>query len=248
MVNIKVQFSTEEKSPYAIKEYRNLLKLILQFELKESKGARFWWSGQYSAPAKMALEQQSAGLSPSDILFAKYAIYCEVHAEYELSFSIFTILLQEIKAEIKLEDVASDELNAFWKATKLLLPSCFLVVQKYFGKDRSVIAKTLKEALNILALVNELKAADESALFSAEQYDLKLRTISAEDSKSWNFLNVLSDSIYTGVIRSFQTFCIEALAQAQSGEEKLKNLISIVQKVTEEIENFKQKHNEYFQK
>lgn len=235
VIKIRMNFSSEKNDQVAIQEHRHLLKLLLVHELEESKCAQYWWSGKFSHAAEKILEQHAAqsGLTPTDVAFARWSIFTEIHLKHHLSFTLFDNLIEKLVRPVQTRGFAhEEELNLFWEATKRILPSCFSVVRKLrktVAGDKSSL-KTLWEALDIISKIASLDLPEGTNLFPETSYGWLRRP------NSGDMREALKDAVESGSTEWFNTIIDNNELNDGDDETKLQCLIKITQLIRSDIQ------------
>ncbi|KFB34815.1 AGAP003164-PA-like protein [Anopheles sinensis] len=243
-LRIRLNFSSEKNSQVAAQEHRHLLRILLLHELESSKVAPYWWSGKFTIQGEAILTQHSAqsGLSSTTEAFIQWSVFTAIHHDHPLSFVLFDTLLEKLVTPIQTHAVSEEELRGFWEATKKLLPSCFTVIRKLRKKntgDKTAL-KTLAGALNIIAKVALLEPPEGTDLFPVEMYRWIRRMDHTEPN--WDIREALASAVVSGAEDFFHGIKESHFLQSGSDEDRLQNLIKIIQLVRSDM----QKSNEFY--
>ncbi|XP_055586093.1 protein unc-13 homolog 4B isoform X2 [Uranotaenia lowii] len=249
-IRIRLNFSSQKNNQVAAQEHRHLLRILLLHELETSKVAQYWWSGKFTLQGEAVLTQHSAqsSLSSTAVAFIQWCVYSSIHLDHPLAFNLFDTLLDKLVRPIQTRSVSEEELKMFWDATKKLLPSCFSIIRKLRKKtagDKMAI-KMLTDVLNILSKVSMLEPPEGTDLFPANQYSWIRRTSDSVEP-SWDIREALTSAVVSGAENWFN--CIEESHQVQTGldEDRLQNLIKIIQLVRSDIQRSIEHYDKIFQ-
>lgn len=248
LIKVKLNFSGEKNNQVALQEHRHLLRVLLLHELEHSQVAPFWWSGKFSAQGEAVLIQHSAqsGLSSNDIIFGKYSVYCAIHTKHELSFSLFDSLLDKILRPIQTQTITNDEVKVFWDATKALLPSCFKIIRTYRRKTSNdkTLLNTLTDVLSIIAKISMMEPPEGTDLFPPQIYGwLRMPT----EEATWDIRGALNDAIYSAANDWFNHICGNIYRENVPNDEKLQQLIKIIQLVRTDLQKSIESYDRVFQ-
>lgn len=204
----------------------------------------YWWCGTYSPQAEALLTQHGvqSGLNQTQLAFAQWCVYCNVHLEHPLSFTLFCNLIDKLIKPLQASGYEED-IKLFWDATKKLLPSCFTIIRKIRKKttgDKNMM-KQLVEVLRLLGKLMSLEPDENIEMFPQVLYPWL-----EEHGKNWDVTYVLTEAIKQGANHWF-THILENNAEEKSdneNEEKLRNMIRFIQLVRTDL----QKAIEYYDK
>uniref|UniRef100_A0A182PAH8 Uncharacterized protein n=1 Tax=Anopheles epiroticus TaxID=199890 RepID=A0A182PAH8_9DIPT len=245
-IRIRLNFSSEKNSQVAAQEHRHLLRILLLHELESSKVAPYWWSGKFTIQGEAVLTQHSAqsGLSSTTEAFIQWSVFAAIHQDHPLSFVLFDTLLEKLIRPIQTLSVSEEELKSFWEATKKLLPSCFSAIRKLRKKNTGdkLVLKTLNGVLNIIAKVALLEPPEGTDLFPVQIYGWIRRLNDSEPN--WDIREALASAVVSGAEDWFGGIKEEHFLQSGTDEDRLQNLIQIIQLVRSDI----QKAVEYYDK
>uniref|UniRef100_A0A4Y0BLA7 Munc13-4 n=1 Tax=Anopheles funestus TaxID=62324 RepID=A0A4Y0BLA7_ANOFN len=245
-IRIRLNFSSEKNSQVAAQEHRHLLRILLLHELESSKVAPYWWSGKFTIQGEAVLTQHSAqsGLSSTTEAFIQWSVFATIHQDHPLSFVLFDTLLEKLIRPIQTLAVSEEELKTFWEATKKLLPSCFSAIRKLRKKNTGdkLVLKTLNGVLNIIAKVAMLEPPEGTDLFPVQMYGWIRRSNDSEPN--WDIREALASAVVSGAEDWFSGIKEGHFLQTGTDEDRLQNLIKIIQLVRSDI----QKSIEYYDK
>nr|XP_049462903.1 protein unc-13 homolog 4B isoform X2 [Anopheles coluzzii] len=245
-IRIRLNFSSEKNSQVAAQEHRHLLRILLLHELESSKVTPYWWSGKFTIQGEAVLTQHSAqsGLSSTTEAFIQWSVFAAIHQDHPLSFVLFDTLLEKLVRPIQTLAVSEEEQKSFWEATKKLLPSCFSAVRKLRKKNTGdkLLLKTLNSVLNIIAKVALLEPPEGTDLFPVQMYGWIRRT--NETEPNWDIREALASAVVSGAEDWFGGIKEGHFLQTGTDEDRLQNLIKIIQLVRSDI----QKSIEYYDK
>jgi BAI1-associated protein 3 len=245
VIRIRLSFSSEKNRQVAAQEHRHLLKMLLLYELENSKVAPHWWAGKFSNEAETILTQHSAqsGLTAMDLAFVRWSVYSDVHVSHPLSFSLFDLILDKLVQPIQSATASSEEIKLFWEATIKFLPSCFSVVRKIRkleNTDKNGV-KMLTEVLTIISKLSALEPPEATDLYAANSYSWLRRS---DPEVSYSLREALNDAVHSGAITWFRRVRNESQDPDESNEEKLQYMVKIIQMVRSDL----QKAIEYYDK
>ena len=245
-IRIRLNFSSEKNSQVAAQEHRHLLRILLLHELESSKVTPYWWSGKFTIQGEAVLTQHSAqsGLSSTTEAFIQWSVFAAIHQDHPLSFVLFDTLLEKLVRPIQTLAVSEEEQKSFWEATKKLLPSCFSAVRKLRKKNTGdkLLLKTLNSVLNIIAKVALLEPPEGTDLFPVQMYGWIRRSNDTEPN--WDIREALASAVVSGAEDWFGSIKEGHFLQTGTDEDRLQNLIKIIQLVRSDI----QKSIEYYDK
>jgi len=239
--------SAEKNKSVAVQEHKNLLKLLLMYELETSQVANYWWSGKFSPNAELIRSQHAAqsGLTPFDCALSQWHAYSTIHETHKLNFTLFNSILDVVVPVITYMQNDSEDVKTFWDGVKRLLPSCFAVLRKLRSKNTSDknIIRALNEVLDILKKIKELEVPESVDIFPKSVYGW-LHTNDTDET--CNIDTAIEDAINTGT-REWLEHIVEGSRQSKNTEtddEKLQYVIKLIQMVRSDL----QRAMEYFDK
>ena len=249
-IKIRLNFSSEKNSQVAAQEHRHLLRILTLHELETSKVAQYWWAGKFTNQGEYVLTQHSAqsGLSNIDVALVQWSVFTTIHNDHPLSFALFDSLLDKITRPVQCGNVSNEEMKLFWDAVKKLLPSCFSIIRKIRKKtsgDKNMV-KHLTEVLNILSKISMLEPPEGTDLFPPHVYGWLRRT--EDTAPNWDIRETLIDAVSNGA-EDYWFNSIEANHDVTRGsdEEKLQNLIKIIQLVRCDLQRAIEHYDKLFQ-
>ncbi|XP_055524465.1 protein unc-13 homolog 4B isoform X3 [Wyeomyia smithii] len=248
-IRIRLNFSSQKNNQVAAQEHRHLLRILLLHELESSKVAHYWWSGKFTLQGDFVLTQHSAqsSLSSTAVAFIQWSVYASIHLDHLLSFSLFDGLLEKLIRPIQTKSVSDEELKMFWEATKKLLPSCFSIIRKLRKKTAGdkLVVKMLTDVLNILSKISYLEPPMETELFPSQQYGWLRHADDAE--VNWDIRAVLACAVSSGAEDWFNTIKEGHHVESGVDEDRLQNLIKIIQLIRSDIQRSIEYYDKIFQ-
>uniref|UniRef100_A0A8D8JE01 Protein unc-13 homolog D n=1 Tax=Culex pipiens TaxID=7175 RepID=A0A8D8JE01_CULPI len=248
-IRIRLNFSSQKNNQVAAQEHRHLLRILLLHELESSKVAQYWWSGKFTIQGEAVLTQHSAqsSLSTTAVAFIQWSVYTAIHLDHPLAFNLFDSLLDKLVRPIQTRSVSDEELKMFWEATRKLLPSCFAVIRKIRKKtagDKLAI-KMLTDVLQILSKISMLEPPEGTDLFPTSQYSWIRR--SNEGESGWDIREALASAVVSGAENWFNSIKEGQFIQSGLDEDRLQNLIKIIQLVRSDIQRSIEYYDKFFQ-
>ncbi|KAI8044363.1 protein unc-13 homolog 4B isoform X1 [Drosophila gunungcola] len=244
---VNLALSAEKNKSVAVQEHKNLLKLLLMYELETSQVANYWWSGKFSPNAELIRSQHAAqsGLTPFDCALSQWHAYSTIHETHKLNFTLFNSILDVVVPVITYMQNDSEDVKTFWDGVRRLLPSCFAVLRKLRSKNTSDknIIKALNVVLDILKKIKELEVPESVDIFPKSVYGW-IHTIDTDES--CNIDTAINDAINTGT-KEWLEHIVEGSRQSKNNEtddEKLQYIIKLIQMVRSDL----QRAMEYFDK
>uniref|UniRef100_A0A336MP88 CSON004614 protein n=1 Tax=Culicoides sonorensis TaxID=179676 RepID=A0A336MP88_CULSO len=243
LVKIRINFSSEKNTQVAMQEHRHLLKILLLHELETSQVAKYWWSGKFSSEGETILTQHAAqsGLTQSDLALSRWSVFCEVHSDHPLAFSLFDGLLDKIVRTIQ-SRASEEEVRIFWESTKKLLPSCMNTIRrirKSASGDKNTI-RMVAEALSIISKIAMIVPPEGFDLFPANLYGW----LPKSDTIGWDIRSTLTDAVRVGAEDWFLHITEQNPSNYETNEERLQHLVKIIQLVRSDL----QRSIEYYDK
>ncbi|XP_037732487.1 protein unc-13 homolog 4B isoform X1 [Drosophila subpulchrella] len=244
---VNLALSAEKNKSVAVQEHKNLLKLLLMYELETSQVANYWWSGKFSPNAELIRSQHAAqsGLTPFDCALSQWHAYSIIHETHKLNFTLFNSILDIVVPVITYMQNDSEDVKTFWDGVRRLLPSCFAVLRKLRSKNTSDknIVRALNEVLDILKKIKELEVPESVDIFPKSVYGW-LHTNDTDET--CNIDTAIVDAINTGT-KEWLEHIVEGSRQSKNNEtddEKLQYIIKLIQMVRSDL----QRAMEYFDK
>lgn len=247
-IKVRLNFSSEKNDQVASQEHRHLLKILLYHELESSQVAHHWWNGKFSSMAETIITQHQAqsGLTDTDVAFAQWSVFTEVHHNHPLSFELFERIIGTLIRPIQARLVSHDEeLALFWEATKRILPSCFGIIRKLRKKlagDANSL-KHLTKALNIIAKVALLEPPESTDLFPEQYYGWLKKKIEA----SWDIRDTMEQAVTVGTEEYFESIIDHNELNNEDNEVRLQQLIKVIQLVRSDLQRAIEHHDKIFQ-
>ncbi|XP_017052527.1 protein unc-13 homolog 4B isoform X3 [Drosophila ficusphila] len=244
---VNLALSAEKNKSVAVQEHKNLLKLLLMYELETSQVANYWWSGKFSPNAELIRSQHAAqsGLTPFDCALSQWHAYSTIHETHKLNFTLFNSILDVVVPVITYMQNDSEDVKTFWDGVRRLLPSCFAVLRKLRSKNTSDknIVRALNEVLDILKKIKELEVPESVDIFPKSVYGW----IHTNDTdETCNIDTAIVDAINTGT-KEWLEHIVEGSRQSKNNEtddEKLQYVIKLIQMVRSDL----QRAMEFFDK
>jgi hypothetical protein len=177
----------------------------------------------------------------------QWSVFATIHNDHPLSFALFDSLLDKIVRPVQLGNVSHEEMKLFWEATKKLLPSCFSIIRKIRKKtagDKNIV-KTLGDVLHILSKVSMLEPPEGTDLFPPQVYGWLRRT--EDTAPNWDIRETLLDAVSNGAEDWFHSIEESHVVTRGSDEEKLHNLIKIIQLVRSDLQRSIEYYDKLFQ-
>ncbi|KAH8251557.1 hypothetical protein KR038_001840 [Drosophila bunnanda] len=242
---VNLALSAEKNKSVAVQEHKNLLKLLLMYELETSQVANYWWSGKFSPNAELIRSQHAAqsGLTPFDCALSQWHAYSTIHETHKLNFTLFNSILDVLVPVINGLQNDSEDVKTFWDGVRRLLPSCFAVLRKLRSRNTSEknIIRALNEVLDILKKIKEFEVPESIDIFPKSVYGWLNDT-----EETCNIDTAIVDAIDTGT-KEWLEHIVEGSRQSKNHEtddEKLQYIIKLIQMVRSDL----QRGMEYFDK
>ncbi|EEZ97425.2 BAI1-associated protein 3-like Protein [Tribolium castaneum] len=243
VIKIRIAFSAEKNRQVAAQEHRHMLRIILLHELELSKVAQFWWCGTFSPQGEALLTQHIAqsGLTPPEVALCQWSVYTSVHQNHQLSFSLFSKLLEKLAKPLRSEE----DLKIFWDGAKKLLPSCFSVIRKIRKRDfkDKMTMQQLTEVLNILGNIKMMEMPADVDLFPNNMYPW---VTFSEDTKR-DILTVVADAVQQGADDWFNHITENNVQQVENDVGRLQYLIQAIQLVKSDLQKALEFYDKLFQ-
>lgn len=248
LVKVRINFSSEKNRQVAIQEHRHLLKILLLHELETSKVAPYWWAGKFSSQGDTILTQHAAqsGLTQSDIALARWSVFCEVHCEHPLAFSLLDGILEKIVRTIQSPGTGKEEIRLFWESTKKLLPSCFNSIRKIrknaaSGEKNAI--RTLTDVLSIISKVAMIEPPEGFDLFPSNLYGW----LPTSDIGGWDIRSTLTDAVRSGALNWYEHINQQIPCNFETNEERLQHLTKMIQLVRSDLQRCIELYDKVFQ-
>ncbi|XP_020817787.1 protein unc-13 homolog 4B isoform X5 [Drosophila serrata] len=242
---VNLALSAEKNKSVAVQEHKNLLKLLLMYELETSQVANYWWSGKFSPNAELIRSQHAAqsGLTPFDCALSQWHAYSTIHETHKLNFTLFNSILDVLVPVINGLQNDSEDVKTFWDGVRRLLPSCFAVLRKLRSRNTSEknIIRALNEVLDILKKIKEFEVPESIDIFPKSVYGWLNDT-----EETCNIDTAIIDAINTGT-KEWLEHIVEGSRQSKNHEtddDKLQYIIRLIQMVRSDL----QRGMEYFDK
>ncbi|XP_034664063.1 protein unc-13 homolog 4B isoform X4 [Drosophila subobscura] len=244
---VNLTLSAEKNKSVAVQEHKNLLKLLLMYELETSQVAYFWWSGKFNSNAEIIRSQHAvqSGLTPVDCAISQWHAYSIIHETHKLNFSLFNSILDILTPVISYMQKDSEDLATYWDGVRRILPSCFAVIRKIRYKNVSDlnVTRAVSEVLDILGKVKVFEVPVTVDLFPTSVYGWIHRD---NANKICNIDSAIIDAINTGT-KEWLEHIVEGSKYSsdnETDEEKLQYIIKLIQMIRSDL----QRAMEYFDK
>ncbi|XP_058467943.1 protein unc-13 homolog 4B-like isoform X2 [Malaya genurostris] len=236
-VKLKFHFSSAQNKEKAAEEHEILTRIFLEYELRNSSVARYWWSGKFTAAGEAILKQHAlcADLCEMQKTLIYWNAYTSIHITYPIAFSLFEIILGKIWTFIKNGSLDEPKLKAFWCGAKKILPSCFAVIMKLrkrIAGDKDIV-KTVISVLNILSMVDNIKSTCSIDLFSPDDYEYFKYRIQQNPNITIHEMILLA--VQKGAKNWFDGSVTNTTKSTFSDEEKLRNAIQLIHLLQSDI-------------
>lgn len=207
--------------------------------------AHYWWSGNYSIQAEAIIQQHAAlsGLGQNEIALAQWTVFCAIHVEHPLSFSLFNSLIAKLTKPLQSEVICEEENKLFWDGARKIFPSCFSKIRKIRKQqagDKTVL-KTLRDVLTIFVSLSDLKIPESVDIFPENVYGWLKRT---DDKPICDIIFVLKEACLQGASEWFIHILENNECKDKSEEGRLQHLIRVIQLVRSDL----QRTVEYYDK
>ncbi|KAJ8944670.1 hypothetical protein NQ318_015878 [Aromia moschata] len=248
VLKVRISYSSEKNNQVAEQEHRHVLRIILLHELEMSKVAPYWWCGTFSPQGEQLLTQHIAqsGLNPTEVALCQWSVFAGIHQNHQLSFTLFSNLLDKLIKPLQSNSVSEEDLKLFWEATKKLLPSCFSIIRKIRKKSTSEKAtmKQVTEVLKILNYINSLEPLPNFDLFPSTIYPWI--TYHGEGNNC-NVPATLNDAVAQGASDWLNHILENNKRPDETEISRLQNLIQIIQLVRSDLQKAIEFYDKLFQ-
>lgn len=250
LIQVHLTFSSEKNKRVAAQEHRHLVQILLEHELDTSKWQPLCWSGQFSAAGQAVITQHSAqsGLNAVDTALARWSVFTTVHATTKpLAFGMFESLLDRLVRPLQADTVDESDVNLFWTGVRKLLPSCFTVVRKMRKKNASADkgqAKLLGDVLGLMSKVALLEPPPGTDLFPSNVYGWLERE---NNEPSFDLHGTLQQAVLSGARDWFEQINRQTNESLRTDEEKLQQIISLVQLLRSDVQRAIECYDPLFQ-
>uniref|UniRef100_A0A182NFR6 C2 domain-containing protein n=1 Tax=Anopheles dirus TaxID=7168 RepID=A0A182NFR6_9DIPT len=231
-IKVKFFFTSRLEKATAKQEYEQMLRCILEYELRSSSVARYWWAGKLTSEGEAILQQYTkcANLTATEQTLIAWFVYTQVHLTYPLSISLLESVLDKLCAGYDVALTTDDERERFWEGARRILPSCLSIVvkmRKRLAGDKDIV-KTVSSVLQLLAKADQLATRKGANLFSdATVRTLKQMSLNCTKHSTMKDATVLA--VQLGARTWFEAALSSAIEGSQSNEDKLRSLIKFVQ-------------------
>uniref|UniRef100_A0AAG5CTR3 Protein unc-13 homolog 4B n=1 Tax=Anopheles atroparvus TaxID=41427 RepID=A0AAG5CTR3_ANOAO len=230
-IKVKFFFTSKLEKDVAKREYERMLRLFLDYELRSSSVARYWWAGKLSNEGESILQQYTkcANLTANEQTLVAWFVYTQVHPSYSLSIGLLEGVLEKLCACYDTVLTTDEEHERFWDGTRLLLPSCLSILVKMrrrLAGDKDIV-KTVGSVLHLLARADQLATKKGTNLFvDATVRNLKQLSLDCTKHSTMKEATVLA--VQLGARTWFESTLSAAIEGSQTNEEKLRSLIKLV--------------------
>ncbi|XP_065157678.1 protein unc-13 homolog 4B isoform X3 [Atheta coriaria] len=246
-VKVRLTFSSEKNCRVASQEHRHLLKILLLYELENSKTNPYWWCGNFSPYAKALLTRHivQSGLQSVDVAHTQWAVYSMVHQTHPLSFNLFSCLLDKLIKPLQNNAICDEEAKIFWDSTKKLLPSIFSIIRKIRRKsnNENVEMKKLIDVLNILMKLRMLEAPGDLQLFPEKSFPW----IKTQLNSNWDTETVMHEAVRHGAEDWYNHLLENNVRENETDVGKLQYLIKIITLIRSDIQKAVEFYDKHFQ-
>uniref|UniRef100_A0A182PAH9 C2 domain-containing protein n=1 Tax=Anopheles epiroticus TaxID=199890 RepID=A0A182PAH9_9DIPT len=231
-IKVKFFFTSKLEKATAKHEYEQMLRCILEYELRSSSVARYWWAGKLTSEGEAILQQYTkcANLTATEQTLIAWFVYTQVHLTYPLSITLLESVLDKLCVGYDVALTTDDERERFWEGARRIIPSCLSIIvkmRKRIAGDKDIV-KTVTSVLQLLAKADQLATRKGANLFSdATTRTLKLMSLDCTKHSTMKEATVLA--VQLGARTWFEASLSSAIEGSQSNEEKLRSLIKFVQ-------------------
>ncbi|XP_052891701.1 protein unc-13 homolog 4B-like [Anopheles moucheti] len=231
-IKVKFFFTAKLEKATAKHEYEQMLRCILEYELRSSSVARYWWAGKLTSEGEGILQQYTkcANLNAIEQTLIAWFVYTQVHLTYPLSISLLESVLDKLCVGYDAALTSDEERERFWDGARRILPSCLSIIvkmRKRLAGDKDIV-KTVSSVLQLVSKADQLAARKGANLFS----DATVRTLkqmALDCTKHSTMKEAIVLAVQLGARTWFETALSAAIEGSQSNEEKLRSLIKFVQ-------------------
>ncbi|XP_049530123.1 protein unc-13 homolog 4B-like [Anopheles darlingi] len=237
-IKVKFFFTSKLEKSTAKREYEQMLRYILQYELRSSSVARYWWAGELTTEGDSILVQycKCSNLTPSEQTVIRWFVYTQIHLTHPLSISLLEGMLDKLSAGYDTVLASDDERTRFWEGVRRILPSCLSIVMKMrkrIAGDKDIV-KTITSILHLLSKAEQLATRKGIVLFDeATVRCIKQQTLDCTKHSTMKDAVVLA--VQLGARTWFETLLASAIEGTLSNEEKLRSLIKFVQMLQSDL-------------
>ncbi|XP_058055568.1 protein unc-13 homolog 4B-like [Anopheles bellator] len=232
-IKLKFFFTSKLEKATAKREYEQMLHLILDYELRTSSVARYWWAGKLTNEGESILAQycKCANLTASEQTAIAWFVYSQIHLTYPLSIGLLEGVLDKLCTGYDSVLASDDERARFWDGVRRILPSCLSIVMKMrkrIAGDKDIV-KTINSVLQLLAKADQLAGKKGVNLFD----DATVRSLKQMGAVGCTKHSTMREATVLAVQHGARTWFESSLATAiegsQTNDEKLRSLIKFVQ-------------------
>ncbi|XP_035895512.1 protein unc-13 homolog 4B-like isoform X2 [Anopheles stephensi] len=231
-IKVKFFFTSKLEKATAKHEYEQMLRCILEYELRSSSVARYWWAGKLTSEGEAILQQYTkcANLTALEQTLIAWFVYTQVHLTYPLSISLLESVLDKLCVGYDVALTSDEERERFWEGARRILPSCLSIIvkmRKRLAGDKDIV-KTVSSVLQLLAKADQLAARKGANLFS-EPTVRTLKQMALDCTKHSTMKEATVLAVQLGARTWFETSLSAAIEGSQTNEDKLRSLIKFVQ-------------------
>ncbi|XP_049282091.1 protein unc-13 homolog 4B-like isoform X2 [Anopheles funestus] len=231
-LKVKFFFTSKLEKATAKHEYEQMLRCILEYELRSSSVARYWWAGKLTSEGEAILQQYTkcANLNATEQTLIAWFVYTQVHLTYPLSISLLESVLDKLCAGYDVALTSDEERERFWDGMRRILPSCLSIIvkmRKRLAGDKDIV-KTVTAVLQLVSKADQLAARKGANLFS-DATVRALKQIALDCTKHSTMKEAIVLAVQLGARTWFEMALSSAIEGSQSNEDKLRSLIKFVQ-------------------
>lgn len=231
-------------------ERKNLLRVILQHELKMSKlmassTSSLCWPGQLSNLGDEILVDSGHTQNARAHALAQWSVFTSFHTTRSLSFDLFENLLMTLSPLLKCDENTEspqDELDIFWDGVKKLLPSCFAVFRNCRHKNDNDL-EMITKSLSIVSTINSLAPpalSQDIELFPKKIYGW------LNESTANNIGSVVEEAIRSRAQDYLLGITEFRFVHQEMIESNLKNIIKVMELIEMDLRQAKDVYNKLF--
>uniref|UniRef100_A0A182M1C5 Protein unc-13 homolog 4B n=1 Tax=Anopheles culicifacies TaxID=139723 RepID=A0A182M1C5_9DIPT len=241
-IKVKFFFTSKLEKATAKHEYEQMLRCILEYELRSSSVARYWWAGKLTSEGEAILQQYTkcANLSAIEQTVIAWFVYTQVHLTYPLSISLLESVLDKVCAGYDVALTSDEERERFWEGARRILPSCLSIIvkmRKRLAGDKDIV-KTVNSVLQLMGKADQLAGRKGVTLFSDDTVRT-LKQMSLDCTKRSTVKEATVLAVQLGARNWFETSLSSAMEGSQSNEDKLRSLIKFVQLLQSDLQRAK---------
>ncbi|XP_053673171.1 protein unc-13 homolog 4B-like [Anopheles nili] len=231
-IKVKFFFTSKLEKPTAKREYEQMLRCILQYELRSSSVARYWWAGKFTSEGEAILQQYTkcANLNATEQTLIAWFVYTQIHLTYPLSIGLLESVLDKLCVSYDVALTTDEERERFWNGARQLLPSCLSMIvkmRKRIAGDKDIV-KTITSVLQLLTKADQLATRKGASLF-VDTTVRSLKQMSLDCTKHSTMKDAMVLGVQLGARTWFEAALAASIEGSQSNEDKLRSLIKFVQ-------------------